>query len=916
MLFLMKCNSDLFHWNDKSSSKQTLKVTPEFCINAIRSKSFNTLPGDWPAGTHSVVQKSSDYWISPNSFEYNCIFGRTITKYYHQLIIQAYHAQLVGDQPQIQQHVTGNECWKTLYPKIPDHTERYGSCTIKERNMGYKILVWNDPHHDAHEIHSLGEYEYHQSDSYILIPDLHIGGAIQNQYRNGIIQLDNGITLIPTGKKFYHINHYLRRIITKYARQVGTDAIAPILEAHIVRNILLEKQRIAQEWQRGCFLQQEITRLQHWIITTFPSSASRWIHPEAGVIIHPVGDALQLHQCLKVSQYSIILSRKINNTCYTDFPIQRSGTNETRFLRLSDRQMVHLSPKINCSHRPQHTFIRDVHGEFYMVMSNGSYSLVTPEKTTPFQTTHFTLKPIRGYDYRTIYQPPKILEPYTALSLFSTMHDALQELKKLQNTHGNGNVLVGIGKALGLAIEGAAKGTSTVIKAVGSAIHDTLDGVGDLDEKIVSSLGDAASNVISSTGNAIKDVGSGFGSIFDGFFGGIAGLIKWGAILLIMLLLVYMNRGALMRCVRRIRRRKELETTPLTSSPKHSESATSLKETSDPKVDSTTTIAHPTVVTFYPDRPHSISTDIQEIKQPIDGKEDGNQNTSKVCTIDKLQTDSNKFQVGLRCTAQVTYGSNTIQIPAIIDTGSTSTIIRQDQWHTLSSNIEVSHLLNSSQKMSTVLGDTFEVYETDILTLSIGESTRETTMMVCEYMSHELVIGMDTLLEIKAVINLEHNTFTTKDSTNDTSLPNCSQTTSVDYPRRQFIQFCGTEFTKTTSRCFIALALMFCISLAIVLTLSVLHFREDASNMRNSTYEMHAIWNLTRPNSLPYFKTTAVLHQLPTYVAIDFMIPPGFLSLSSKPMRTLLAMESGINKSSLHYEVHCTFNSSIPLAEY
>ena len=102
------------------------------------------------------------------------------------------------------------------------------------------------------------------------------------------------------------------------------------------------------------------------------------------------------------------------------------------------------------------------------------------------------------------------------LNIFSYVHNAVQEVKYLQTQNGDGNVLLGIGKALGIAIESAAKGGSTIIKAMGGAIHDVLDGAGDLDEKIVESLGNAASEVITATGGAIKETTTGFGNFFHG----------------------------------------------------------------------------------------------------------------------------------------------------------------------------------------------------------------------------------------------------------------------------------------------------------------------------------------------------------------------------------------------------------------
>jgi len=165
------------------------------------------------------------------------------------------------------------------------------------------------------------------------------------------------------------------------------------------------------------------------------------------------------------------------------------------------------------------------------------------------------LKKIRGYDPRLIQKIPEHLEPYAMLDIFSYVHDAVAEVKEIQENEVQGSVLIGIGRALGTALQETAKAGSTVIKAIGGAIKDVFDGAGDLDEKVVGSFGDAASKIITSTGGAIKDTGTGIGNIFHGFFGGIGGTIKWALILIIIMTIVYLNRSSIMTFIRKKRKK-------------------------------------------------------------------------------------------------------------------------------------------------------------------------------------------------------------------------------------------------------------------------------------------------------------------------------------------------------------------------
>ena len=77
------------------------------------------------------------------------------------------------------------------------------------------------------------------------------------------------------------------------------------------------------------------------------------------------------------------------------------------------------------------------------------------------------------------------------LEIILYTHDAIQEVKSFQANEGEGNFLLGLGRALGTAIEEAASGSSKIIKSIGGAIKDVLDRAGDLDEKVVGSIGDA-----------------------------------------------------------------------------------------------------------------------------------------------------------------------------------------------------------------------------------------------------------------------------------------------------------------------------------------------------------------------------------------------------------------------------------------
>lgn len=75
------------------------------------------------------------------------------------------------------------------------------------------------------------------------------------------MKLDNGFVIrhVTVIRSFLQ---GLLNIITKYAKTVSGDAVAPILEVHIAQILFLQKQINSQEWERLCFLQSEVTQLE------------------------------------------------------------------------------------------------------------------------------------------------------------------------------------------------------------------------------------------------------------------------------------------------------------------------------------------------------------------------------------------------------------------------------------------------------------------------------------------------------------------------------------------------------------------------------------------------------------------------------------------------------------------------------
>ena len=306
-------------------------------------------------------------------------------------------------------------------------------------------------------MNTLGVKEIKQQGSYILIPSLHVGGAIQQEFgpTSGIVQLHKCLVIrhVEVIKNFLH---GLLDIVTRYAKTVYDDMVAPMLEAHIVQTLLLQTQIMAREWERLCFLQREVTQLQKWMVSVFHSSAAHFVHQQPGTQVDAIGDALEVKLCKAILNYRIVTTRRIKSTCYHHFPIKLPYRNMTYFLKISDRHLLYKSPKIECINRPLATYLKYINGTYFLISANGTIATMPVLEDKISELPYFQTTRIHGYDNQLLTHSPDKLEPYTMLEIFSDVYDAMQELKDLQMDHGDGDTLLGICKAQGATLESVA----------------------------------------------------------------------------------------------------------------------------------------------------------------------------------------------------------------------------------------------------------------------------------------------------------------------------------------------------------------------------------------------------------------------------------------------------------------------------
>ena len=852
----------------ESSDTDEISISPEECIKTMNMKSYNGYRLKKVSGNRYVSQH-------PNGKTARCQYLRKTKRTIHELTIRTFPAQVVGKSKYIEQHLTQTRC-----PSNIPEGENYASCQMKDSPKA--ALVWNDPHHPADDWHSLGKHEIKQLDSNIVIPSLRIGGSIQNEYGESktTLLLDNGILLkSPTMKE--DMFKALEDVVTEYSKRMASDTLGPILQAHIMKTLINQKLRIIQEWEKICFVQQEVSRIQRWMIEVFPSTAARWIHPEAGVIVQIVGEALQVHRCLKLSNYRLVTNRRIGNFCYHDIPVKAPYHDKIRFLRLTDRQIMENSHKINCSNRPTITYLKNQEGSYDVIDKEGNVTKTIPAKQ--FKGTNFLQLPkIRGYDPRMIIKPPQHLAPYSMLNIFSEIHDAMQEVKELQMQHGEGNVLMGIGRALGSAIQAASSGSSQIIGAIGGGIRDVLGGIGDLDEKVVGSLGDAASKVITSTGGAIKDTGSGIGNVFEGVFGGISGSIKWAIILFLLGSFAYLNRASIMKLFN-----KKKKSPPKTQQTENTPPHTEVKDPQRPRNSHNHHNHHKRRTNTTKLNPKSTKTNLSpsqvDVFTDVHGKK-RRHHTSQVkhkhghvLALSMNTTDRTTPRYGIKTEVFLSLGGTTKSYLALVDTGATHSLLKQDAWDA----VELTPFISQDETCPTLMsitGETIRTLGVATIPMNINDkkSLKNHEFFVVPDMEVDIIIGTDVLAKEGVIIDFQKKCITSKERKST---------------------FTITKRESNHSKLWIALTI---ISMIVITTLVALYIVElthlNRKHQEGPNVQNISLTPIEIPTMLKIKKGKIISERTKHIVVIEFKIPKILEPYTSTSAHMVLGMITNVTQ--------------------
>ena len=106
------------------------------------------------------------------------------------------------------------------------------------------------------------------------------------------------------------------------------------------------------------------------MIATFASTSARCVHQHGREVIGTWGDAYIYHFVFQytiyntqITIYKITFNRKVNVTCFLDFPAKAPRNAQLKFLRIINRILIPIGPKIQCKDHPAYTYLQDINHE-------------------------------------------------------------------------------------------------------------------------------------------------------------------------------------------------------------------------------------------------------------------------------------------------------------------------------------------------------------------------------------------------------------------------------------------------------------------------------------------------------------------------------------------------------------------------
>lgn len=495
------CAENFFTVKNKRVSQVPRNVNSTICKKALLTK-FS------PFGP--LKFSAPNTWISTSPRQYKCRWLRSTHVSFYELRIDKYPAMLHGNNRIFKQTVTSTPC-------------KYDWMKCVPMELPQSISFWSKSKHSFDVYQNLGLFSVKRINNYFLIPHLGIGGSLLVEMRNSYL-LDTGYKLITKFNGSYHSPPHFDNVSASYVTKTKSNIQRDIAQGRLAVELIHDHEVIAQLASTQCETAKETRQLQRWLLASFPNEAAEYLFPGKGKLVESVGDALLIHSCTPVYNYKVFWDKKLNGTCYSSFPTFKADSKRLYFLDLSKRRLYSQGHKVKCSTIKNTTYVIDTFGALWEY-SNFSFKKIPSKLWLPRQDSTPLIK-IGHFDMRLLHYDEKPLPQTTLLALLNSNKDLLERLSQYSE-QGGGDLITGIGSALGNTLSSVAKGGSEIIRSLGAGMRDALSGIADLDTAVVTSIGNATSTVITSSSSGLSKIVSSFG--------GLSSVILWILVLLLYL---------------------------------------------------------------------------------------------------------------------------------------------------------------------------------------------------------------------------------------------------------------------------------------------------------------------------------------------------------------------------------------------
>ena len=284
----------------------------------------------------------------------------------------------------------------------------------------------------------------------------------------------------------------------KDAKVYAEKSRIPIAESMTGANMANQFEMIITNIQSmyglACTMQKRYSQFLTHLNSVFPQAA-KGIAFGQGKTMERHGELIILYDCLKVTDFDVIWTRRVNNKCFKDFPVTYNGT--IKFLQLMSRDLVDFSPLIKCEEIPKVTFVKRSDSSYASINQNGSLS----SSDIKFPKHHWT-KTSYLHDMSWDFEnDTKRQAPIN--SILHLVKKSFSDLEDLNVLRTKGSVTAGIVSDIGGIFRGVADGADSVIGEIGETLGSLFGDVSDGSSEVIDSITQGTSGVIDSTGNAL-----------------------------------------------------------------------------------------------------------------------------------------------------------------------------------------------------------------------------------------------------------------------------------------------------------------------------------------------------------------------------------------------------------------------------